>query len=70
LNIIGVVGNYINMFINSMKGGRNECFMYGIEKVRQWFDYDLTAAYTTVMSFLGHPLYEKAHIVDKSDLEK
>jgi len=31
LNEIGLTGNFLNMFIKGMKGGRNECFMYGID---------------------------------------
>jgi hypothetical protein len=33
--------------------------MYGIDRVTEWFDYDLTSAYTTVMSMGGQPKYDQ-----------
>ena len=48
-----------NLFIGSYRGGRNECFRYGIDKSTKWYDYDLTSCYSTVMSLMGDPLYER-----------
>jgi len=57
------LSKYIVQFITGLRGGRNESFMYGVDKIdgeqRCWIDYDLTSAYTTVMSILGHPDTEK-----------
>jgi hypothetical protein len=46
----------MNLFIASYRGGRNESFIYG-KVPGTYFDYDLTSAYTTGMTFLGHPDY-------------
>lgn len=58
------ISNFIVPFIAGYRGGRNESFMYGVDEIndkkRSWIDYDLTSCYTTVMSILGHPDYEKA----------
>jgi len=69
------LSKYIVSFIACYRGGRNESFMYGIDEIvtpksRQWFDYDLTSAYSTVMSILGHPDTEKpVRIYNKTVLE-
>lgn len=60
-------------FFASYRGGRNESFMYGVEKVqgdKYWYDYDLTSAYTSVMSIIGHPQYKKASRVYNKTVEK
>lgn len=57
------ISNYIVPFISCYRGGRNESYMYGIDVIKDkrcWFDYDLTSCYTTIMSILGHPNYNKA----------
>jgi hypothetical protein len=69
------LSKYIVSFIACYRGGRNESFMYGIDEIvtpksRQWFDYDLTSAYSTVMSILGHPDTEKpVRIYNKTVIE-
>ena len=65
------IANYLVPYITAYRGGRNESFMYGYQKLEskdmRWIDYDLTSAYTTVMSILGHPDVEKAgRIYDKT----
>jgi hypothetical protein len=65
------IANYIVPYITAYRGGRNESFMYGYKNIenqdKSWYDYDLTSAYTTVMSILGHPDVEKAgRIYDKT----
>lgn len=55
--------NFIVPFIACYRGGRNESYMYGVDVIkdkRVWIDYDLISCYTTVMSILGHPDYDKA----------
>lgn len=58
------LARYLVSYIEGYKGGRNESMMYGVDTIlnneRSWIDYDLTSAYTTVMSILGHPDTEKA----------
>lgn len=65
-------GHIVNIgdFIANYKGGRNESFMYGIDKEGFWYDYDLTSAYTTVMFALGHPLYKAYRVLTVDDLDK
>jgi len=48
-----------NLYIGSYRGGRNECFRYGIDKSKQWYDYDLVSCYSSIMSIMGTPNYEK-----------
>jgi len=48
-----------NLFIGSYRGGRNECFRYGIDRSTKWFDYDLSSCYSTIMGMMGQPEYEK-----------
>lgn len=55
LNAIKNIGFVLPFYIANYKGGRNDCFMYGIYRVTELFDYDLTSAYTTVMSMDGQP---------------
>ena len=71
---------YIVPYITSYRGGRNESFMYGLDIIEgnayKWIDYDLTSAYTTIMSILGDPDYSNAcrifnktvEVMDANDL--
>lgn len=59
----------MSMYIGNFKGGRNENFMYGVEKETIWYDYDLISAYTTVMAMLGDPDYGKLKMLTESDLK-
>jgi hypothetical protein len=70
LNILKDIGLNINRFIACYKGGRNECFMYGIDENTLWFDYDLTTAYTTILSVAGHPEYNQGRFITIEELEK
>lgn len=67
------ISNFIVPFIACYRGGRNESYMYGVDNItdeRSWIDYDLTSCYTTVMSLLGHPEYDKAvHLYNKTVLK-
>jgi len=58
INFGGSTLEFSNLFIGSYRGGRNECFKYGIDKSRTWYDYDLTSCYSTIMSMMGQPVYE------------
>ena len=70
LNVIRDIGFVLPYYIYNYKGGRNECFMYGVERDTVWYDYDLTSAYTTVMSMAGHPEYESCRRISKSELKE
>jgi len=54
---LGVVGEALNLFLGTFRGGRNECFAYGKDSKTVWFDYDLTSCYASVMSLIGDPIY-------------
>jgi hypothetical protein len=43
--------------------------MYGVEREQEWFDYDLSSAYTSVMALAGHPDYEKCRRLSLSELQ-
>lgn len=66
----GDVGLHLSYYIGNYKGGRNESFMYGSENNIEWFDYDLSSAYTTGMSHLTLPAYNRGGMIDPSDVEK
>jgi hypothetical protein len=68
LNVINKIGFVLPFYTANYKGGRNECFMFGVDRCNEWFDYDLTSAYTTVMSMAGHPEYEKCKRLKTSEL--
>lgn len=68
LHALGSTGNFLPLFIgntmalDSYRGGRNEAYMYGIDKKkkRKLKDWDFKACYSTVMSMCGHPDYDRA----------
>jgi len=43
--------------------------MYGIDRDRMWYDYDLTNAYTSVMSMAGHPDYKHYRRMSEEELK-
>lgn len=47
-----------NLFIGSYRGGRNECFRYGCDSTKTWYDYDLVSCYSSIMAMMGNPDYE------------
>jgi len=57
-------------YIANYKGGRNECFLYGIDRMTKWDDYDLTTASSTVRAMAGHPDYDKYKRITVSELNK
>lgn len=66
---VGSIGLYTSFYIANYKGGRNESFMYGIDKTKKWFDYDLISAYTTGMALLGDPDYQNGRKITVKELE-
>jgi len=45
---------YIDYFLGSYHGGRNESYLYGVIK-GEFYDYDLPGAYPTAMAMLDYP---------------
>ena len=70
LNIVKNIGFVLPFYIANYKGGRNECFMYGVDKTTMWYDYDLTSAYTTIMSMAGDPSYIQYRRLTEVELNK
>jgi len=64
INNLGLIGESLNQFIGTFRGGRNECFKYGIDTKTRWYDYDLTSCYSTIMSMCGDPNYETVKEID------
>ena len=69
LSKFGELGLKLSLYISNYKGGRNESFMYGVDLSKKWYDYDLTSAYTTVLSNAGHPDYSRGYSMSSEDLE-
>lgn len=67
---IKTIGEYLPLYIKNYKGGRNESLMYGFEKERIYYDWDLTSAYTTVLSNIGSPDYKNAKEIKPEELTK
>lgn len=63
LSKTGSTGEHLSLYIENCKGGRNESFMYGIDRTTEWYDHDLKGAYTTVMCLLGNPDYKNATVL-------
>lgn len=63
LSKMGNTGEHLSLYIENCKGGRNESYMYGIDRITEWFDHDLKGAYTTAMCLLGNPDYKKAVVL-------
>lgn len=70
LNVLDKMGFLLPYYIANYKGGRNECFMYGVDRETVWYDYDLTSAYTTVMSMAGHPDYDNVRRITAKEVKR
>jgi len=68
LNVVKGIGFILPYYIANYKGGRNECFMFGIDRDQIWYDYDLSSAYTTIMSMAGDPEYDKCRRLSVTEL--
>jgi hypothetical protein len=68
LFVAGDVGLHLGYYIANYKGGRGESFMYGTDTDTEWFDYDLSGAYTTAMTHLSLPLYNLGQIVQQEEV--
>lgn len=69
LNAASMVGECMSCYISAYKGGRNESFMYGLDKKMHIYDYDLNSAYTTVLSMAGDPDYNNVKRLTKAELD-
>jgi len=54
IELSGDLHEYIDYFLGSYHGGRNESYIYGIIK-GEFYDYDLPGAYPTAMAMLDYP---------------
>lgn len=66
------VGAHMSSFIANYKVGKKESFMYGGEnknKQKLWFDYDLTAVYTTRKADLTLPYFFYASLININELD-
>ena len=64
LSATGEVGLFLGHYISNYKGGRNESFMYGCEEETLWYDYDLASAYSTAMTHLTLPDYNRGRVLE------
>jgi len=54
VELSGDLHEYLDYFLGSYHGGRNESFLYGVVK-GVFYDYDLPGAYPTAMALLDYP---------------
>ena len=54
IELSGDLHEYIDYFLGSYHGGRNESFIYGIIN-GEFYDYDLPGAYPTAMAMIDYP---------------
>jgi len=54
VELSGDLHEYLDYFLGSYHGGRNESYLYGIVK-GDFYDYDLPGAYPTAMAMLDYP---------------
>lgn len=62
VELSGDLHEYLDYFLGSYHGGRNESFLYGTVK-GEFYDYDLPGAYPTAMSILDYPAWDKKQMV-------
>jgi len=54
IELSGDLHEYIDYFLGSYHGGRNESYIYGVIN-GEFYDYDLPGAYPTAMAMLDYP---------------
>ena len=64
IELSGDLHEYIDYFLGSYHGGRNESYIYGVI-TGGFFDYDLPGAYPTAMAMLDYPNWSKKVNVGK-----
>jgi len=54
VELSGDLHEFIDYYLGSYHGGRNESYVYGVVK-GEFYDYDLPGAYPTAMAMLDYP---------------
>ena len=62
IELSGDLHEYIDYFLGSYHGGRNESFVYGIV-YGKFHDYDLPGAYPTAMAMLEYPDWDQKQMI-------
>lgn len=61
VELSGSLHTYLDYFLGSYHGGRNESYIYGLIQ-GVFYDYDLPGAYPTAMSLLNYPDWNKIEV--------
>jgi len=69
IELSGDLHEYIDYFLGSYHGGRNESFVYGIIN-GEFHDYDLPGAYPTAMSMLDYPDWTQKQMIGEQTGEE
>lgn len=69
VNLAGDLSSYLYLLLGSYRGGRGECYMYGVVP-GPIYDYDLSGAYPTAMSMLSYPDIDKIEMYQKITYSK
>jgi len=62
VELSGTLHTYLDYFLGSYHGGRNESYIYGLIQ-GVFYDYDLPGAYPTAMSLLNYPDWNKIEVL-------
>jgi len=62
IELSGDLHEYIDYFLGSYHGGRNESYIYGVVKGK-FYDYDLPGAYPTAMAMLDYPDWDSREML-------
>jgi len=62
IELSGDLHEYIDYFLGSYHGGRNESYIYGVVK-GEFYDYDLPGAYPTAMAMLDYPDWDSREMI-------
>lgn len=63
IEMSGGLSEYLPYYMASLRGGRNESFIYG-RIPGPLYDFDLPSAYATALSLVDMPDYQKVKIID------
>lgn len=61
VELSGSLHTYLDYFLGSYHGGRNESYIYGLIQ-GVFYDYDLPGAYPTAMSLLNYPDWNRIDV--------
>lgn len=61
VELSGSLHTYLDYFLGSYHGGRNESYIYGLIQ-GVFYDYDLPGAYPTAMSLINYPDWNKIEV--------